>query len=233
MGLIREQYASVGAAARVALPAVSAVLDEAAGRGLDVGGLADRTARRTESAAAYRSAYAAYCRPTDGLDGITLAPFQVLASEGRTLASDEGHLWHLDVLGSLDHAFLTSTRHVVVDLADVASRDAATRWWRELTEVGGEGMVVKPAVPVVGRVQPGLKVRGREYLRIIYGPDYTDSLELLRGRNLGKKQSLALREHGLGLEALTRFVAAEPLWRVHQPVFGVLALESEPVDPRL
>jgi hypothetical protein len=82
-------------------------------------------------------------------------------------------------------------------------------------------------------VQPGLKVRGREYLRIIYGPDYTESLDVLRDRNLGKKQALALREHGLGLEALTRFVRGEPLWRVHQAVFGVLALESEPVDPRL
>ena len=82
-------------------------------------------------------------------------------------------------------------------------------------------------------MQPGLKVRGREYLRIIYGPDYLESLDVLRGRHLGKKRNLALREHGLGLDALTRFVDREPLWRVHQMVFAVLALESEPVDPRL
>jgi protein phosphatase len=42
-----------------------------------------------------------------------------------------------------------------------------------------------------------------------------------------------LQEFSLGLEALERFVAREPLRRVHECVFGVLALESEPVDPRL
>jgi protein phosphatase len=233
LGLIRDQYASVGAASRVVLPAVSDLLATAAARGLDVGGLADRTARRTTDAAAYRAAYATYCRPTEGLDGVTLAPFQVLASEGRTPATEEGHPWHLAQLATLEDPLVTPTRHQVVDLADAASREAATDWWLELTSSGGEGMVVKPADPPSGRVQPGLKVRGREYLRIIYGPDYTESLEILRDRNLGKKQSLALREHGLGLEALSRFVAREPLWRVHQAVFGVLALESEPVDPRL
>jgi protein phosphatase len=235
MGLIREQYASVGAASRVVLPEVSSVLAAAAVRGLDVAELAGRTARRTADAAAYRAAYTEYCRPTDGLDGVTLAPFQVLASDGRTPAVDEGHPWHLALLGTLDDPLVTHTRHRFVDLDDPTARDAATDWWLELTAAGGEGMVVKPAdpPPPSSRVQPGLKVRGREYLRIIYGPDYTESLDVLRDRNLGKKQSLALREHGLGLEALTRFAAGEPLWRVHQAVFGVLALESEPVDPRL
>ncbi len=233
MGLIRDQYAAVGAASRVVLPAASSLLAAAAARGLDVSGLAERTARRTADAAAYRAAYAAYCRPTSGLDGVTLAPFQVLACEGRTPAVEEGHLWHLDLLGGLDHPLLTPTRHVVVDLASATSRDAAVDWWSSFTAAGGEGTVVKPASPANGRVQPGLKVRGREYLRIIYGPDYTGSLDLLRHRTLGKKKGLALREHALGVEALTRFVAGEPLWRVHQAVFGVLALESEPVDPRL
>ncbi len=100
-------------------------------------------------------------------------------------------------------------------------------------------MVVKPADALVrgerGLVQPGVKVRGREYLRIIYGPDYTEPehLDRLRSRGLGRKRSLALREYALGLEALERAVAGEPLWRVHECVFAVLALESEPVDPRL
>jgi protein phosphatase len=84
-------------------------------------------------------------------------------------------------------------------------------------------------------VQPGLKVRGREYLRIIYGPDYTrpENLDRLRDRNLGRKRGLALREYALGVEALERTARGEPLWRVHECVFAVLALESEPVDPRL
>jgi protein phosphatase len=100
-------------------------------------------------------------------------------------------------------------------------------------------MVVKPLDFVVrgsrGMVQPAIKCRGREYLRIIYGPDYTEPqhLDRLRTRGLHTKRQLARREFALGVEALERFTRREPLWRVHQPVFSVLALESEPVDPRL
>ncbi len=233
MGLVREQYASVGTGAHHALPAVASVLATAASRGLDVGDLAARTARRTASAEAFREVYAAYVRPTDGLDGITLAPFQVLAAEGRVLAATEPHPWHLEQLARIEGELITPTRHRFVDLSSAQERAAATEWWFELTRSGGEGMVVKPADLVGGGVQPGLKVRGREYLRLVYGPDYLDSLDLLRGRNTGKKGSLALREHGVGLESLSLFVDREPLWRVHQAVFAVLALESEPVDPRL
>jgi hypothetical protein len=77
--------------------------------------------------------------------------------------------------------------------------------------------------------------RGQEYLRIIYGPEYTasENLERLRARGLGTKRSLALREFALGIEGLQRFVESEPLRRVHECVFGVLVLEGEPVDPRL
>jgi polynucleotide kinase-phosphatase len=241
LGLIRGQYASVGAAARHALPALGAALDAAAARGLEVAELAARTERRLEHAGAFRDAYAAYCRPTDGLEGVTLAPFQVLASEGRVPAVTETHAWHLDQLALLQGEVITPTRHRFVDLSSTEQRAEAEAWWEELTAVGGEGMVVKPAHVVDGRVdgrvdarvQPGLKVRGREYLRIIYGPDYTDSLDVLRQRHLGKKRELARREHGLGLDALTAFVEGAPLWRVHQLVFAILALESEPVDPRL
>ncbi|BDH55431.1 polynucleotide kinase-phosphatase [Tsukamurella sp. PLM1] len=229
--LIRSQYASVGAA-REAFPAALAGLDGAAARGLDVAALRDRTARRALNTKAFRDAYARYYRPTDGLDGVTVAPFQVLAAEGRVLA-EESHEWHMAVLGALDDPFLTPTRHCTVDLASEADRAAATRRWTELTDAGGEGMVVKPLGVVGRKVQPGLKVRGREYLRIIYGPDYLDSLDVLRDRNLGRKRKMALAEHALGRDALAAFVAGEPLWRVHQSVFAVLAQESEPVDPRL
>jgi protein phosphatase len=100
-------------------------------------------------------------------------------------------------------------------------------------------MVVKPLDFVVrgpkGLVQPALKVRGREYLRIIYGPEYDapEHLIRLRERGLNGKRNLALREFALGHEALKRFVSGEPLRRVHECVFGVLAMESEPIDPRL
>ena len=235
LGLVKDQYASVGAAAHAVLPAAADLLATAAARGLDVAALVDRVARRTADAEAYRDAYDAYVRPTDGLTGVTLAPFQVLAAEGDALAVTRPHRWHLETIGRLTDPMITRTRHRYVDLADDAQKDEATRWWSDLTAAGGEGMVVKPVEPVTGgsRVQPGLKVRGREYLRIIYGPDYTDSLDVLRRRYLGRKKNLALREHGLGVEALTRFVGGQPLWSVHQMVFAVLALESEPVDPRL
>jgi polynucleotide kinase-phosphatase len=233
LDLIKAQYASVGAAARHVLPEALAVLGQASARGLDVADLTARTGRRLAHAEKFRDAYAAYVHPTDGLDGITLAPFQVLACEGRVPALTESHAWHLAELAKLEGDLVTPTRHRFVDLASPQEREDATQWWLDLTAAGSEGMVVKPAHLVEGRVQPGIKVRGREYLRIIYGPDYTDSLDLLRERHLGKKRQLALREHGLGLEALTAFVAHEPLWKVHQAVFAVLALESEPVDPRL
>ncbi|WP_405146465.1 polynucleotide kinase-phosphatase [Sphaerisporangium sp. NBC_01403] len=232
-GLIREQYASVGAAARAALPEAVAALEAAAGRGLDVGDLLGRTRRRSGNAARFRDAYARYCWPVSGLSGVRLAPFQILAVEGRATAGEEPHSWHLEKLARLHSDLVTPTRHVFVSLESEESRTAATGWWTSLTEAGGEGMVVKPAHPVPGRVQPGVKVRGREYLRIIYGPDYTESLDVLRRRFLGRKRSLALREHALGLESLARLAEGEPLWRVHEAVFAVLALESEPVDPRL
>ncbi len=134
---------------------------------------------------------------------------------------------------------LLATPYRLVDVTDSASVAEATRWWEELTARGGEGMVVKPLDFFVrgrrGLVQPAVKCRGPEYLRIIYGPEYLrpENLERLRSRSVARKRSLALREFALGIEALERFVRKEPLRRVHECAFGVLALESEPVDPRL
>jgi protein phosphatase len=239
--LLRSQYASVGAAAAHALPVAVAALDQAAAAGLDVAELAARTRSRTANAEAFRAAYRRYCWPTDGLDGIRFAPFQLLASEGASHA-DRPHDWHLaiaDRLVAADPGLIAPTRRVYADCTDPASVAASGAWWDELTRAGGEGMVVKPAANLVrgqrGLVQPGLKVRGREYLRIIYGPDYTEpaNLDRLRSRGLHHKRSLAQREYALGLEALDRAAHGEPLWRVHECVFAVLALESEPVDPRL
>jgi protein phosphatase len=236
--LLRDQYAAVGAAARAALPAATEALDAALARGVDVGVLAGSTRARYENSELFIAAYGRYCWNTAGLDGVRVAPFQVLASEGAA-HHGRSHEWHLalaDRLVAADPDLLATTRRVVTDTSDPG---AAIDWWSELTEGGGEGMVVKPAAGLVrgkrGLVQPGLKVRGREYLRIIYGPDYTEpeNLARLRRRGLGRKRSLALREYALGLEALDRVARGEPLWRVHECVFGVLALESEPVDPRL
>jgi len=239
--LLRDQYAAVGAAARAALPAAVDVLERAAARGADVDELLARTRRRVAHASAFTAAYRRYCWPTDGLDGVQLAPFQLLATEGRTY-HESSHDWHLaiaDRLVDVDGSLFVPTRRMVVETADSTSAAAGVEWWSALTAAGGEGMVVKPLANLVrsrgGLVQPGLKVRGPEYLRIIYGPEYVepDNLERLRQRGLGHKRSLAQREYALGLESLDRLARGEPLWRVHECVFAVLALESEPVDPRL
>ncbi|MFF4983644.1 polynucleotide kinase-phosphatase [Streptomyces sp. NPDC001046] len=242
-GLLRSQYAAVGAASGAVLPQALRALRGAAGRGVDVSGLLERTGERAADAAAFTAAYRRYCWTTDGLDGVRLAPFQILAVQGRSLAA----LPHDEQLALLDRlvehdgsGLLQTTRRLHVDTGDPESVQAGVDWWLEMTGRGGEGMVVKPVGAVVrdgqGRlVQPGIKCRGREYLRIIYGPEYTrpENLARLRSRFLNHKRSLALREYALGLEALDRLAGGEPLWRVHEAVFGVLALESEPVDPRL
>ncbi len=239
--LLRQQYAAVGAAGQAALPAAAGVLAQAQARGLDVSGLAGRTAARQAGLAAFRAAYRRYCWPVHGLDGLRLAPFQLLATERDTYYQRE-HGWHLALAGRLAGAapgLIQRTRSLLVDTTDPESVAAGVAWWTELTGAGGEGMVVKPAANVVpGRnrlAQPGIKVRGPDYLRIIYGPDYPlpENLARLQDRSLGRKRSLALREYALGIEALDRVVSGAPLWRVHEAVFGVLALESEPVDPRL
>jgi protein phosphatase len=237
--LLRDQYAAVGAAALASLPAAASALEQAVARGLPgTGDLLDRTRSRLANAEAFTAAYLRYCWATDGLAGVRVAPFQLLATEGATY-HDRPHPWHLalaDRLAAAGPGLITPTRWIRADTGDPAP---ATQWWEELTATGGEGMVVKPAANLTrgpkGLVQPGLKVRGREYLRLIYGPDYTEPANLtrLRQRALSHKRSLALREYALGLEALDRVARGEPLWRVHECVFAVLALESEPVDPRL
>ncbi len=240
-GLIREHFASVGAAGQEGLAAALDAVRAAAARGVATDGLDDRLAGRAERMARYRDAYRRYCWPTDGLDGVSIAPFQLLAAGGTTF-HDRPHDWHLALADRLHDAapdLVRRTGRLVVDTTDETSTAAGAAWWEELTAAGGEGMVVKPLANLVrgphGLVQPGLKVRGREYLRIIYGPDYTEPERLarLRERRLGRKRSLALREYALGLEGLERFARGEPLWRVHECVFAVLALESDPVDPRL
>lgn len=97
-------------------------------------------------------------------------------------------------------------------------------------------MVVKPhdfvARGAKGLIQPALKVRGKEYLHLIYGMEYdsAENLPRLRQRSVRRKRSQALREFALGVEALERFVQRATLRATHRCDFGVLALESEPVD---
>jgi protein phosphatase len=238
--LLRRQYAPVGAAGRAVLGEAVERLARAAAGGIDVGDSLTALRERAKDIDRYVEAYERYCWPVTSVADLKIAPFHLLASEGA-VHTGRDHLWHLRTLAALaaaDDLFL-ATRHLVVDVTDPASEEAGVGWWEELTGAGGEGMVVKPldftARGARGLVQPALKCRGREYLRIIYGPEYTrpHHLERLRSRSVGPKRSLASREFALGIEGLERFVRREPLRRVHECAFGVLALESEPVDPRL
>jgi protein phosphatase len=239
--LLRSQYAAVGAAGAVALAEARSTLAAASSAGRDVAALAAAVDLRADALARYTDAYRRYCWEVASVDDLRVAPFHVLASEGHVHV-DRDHLWHMGLcrrLAEVAAPLLHPTRLEVVDVTDPASQERGAAWWEALTAAGGEGMVVKPldflAKGSRGVVQPALKCRGPEYLRIIYGPEYLlpANLERLRARSLGPKRSLARRELALGVEALERFVRREPLRRVHECVFAVLALESEPADPRL
>lgn len=244
--LLKTQYAAVGAAGQASLPRAVACLTQAAER---LGGeeknkvdqVTGKYQSREENLGKFVAAYRQYCWSVASLTDLKLAPFHLLASEGH-VHTDKNHTWHMDTLAAVcraDPELLRATATKLVDVTDSASEAAGVEWWMELTGRGGEGMVVKPLDFILrgrrGLAQPAVKCRGREYLRIIYGPDYTaeENLSRLRSRGLGHKRSLALGEFALGVEGLDRFVRKEPLRRVHECIFGVLALESEPVDPRL
>ncbi|MDR2134874.1 MAG: polynucleotide kinase-phosphatase, partial [Treponema sp.] len=256
--LLLEQYAPAGRAGRDGLtasiaalkaalalhgPARAAPPDAQPGPPTDmhIPGILERFEARKECLDRYTDAYRRYCWNVSSIEDYRIAPFHILATEGRVW-NDENHLSHLETIRQYmtggDPLFM-ATRHIAVDLQDGASVAAATDWWLRLTGSGGEGMVVKPLDFIVRRgtelLQPAVKCRGREYLRIIYGPEYTalEKLERLRRRSLTKKRRLALAEFALGMESLERFVRREPFHRLHECVFAVLALENETVDPRL
>ncbi len=240
--LLRGQYASVGSAAIAAITASVDLLHKTAERIPEALPLAGIFEERSAMVQRYVDAYRRYCWPVQSLSDVRLAPFHLLASE-TAVHVDRDHVWHMESIAAMtagdDKGVFVRTPYRVVDLSDDASVAEATTWWERMTASGGEGMVVKPIDFIArgkhGLVQPAIKCRGPEYLRVIYGPEYSapDNLKRLRSRRVSGKRSLASREFALGIEALQRFVAREPLRRVHECVFGVLALESEPVDPRL
>jgi protein phosphatase len=239
--LIDAQYAPVAASSRAGLGAAAEALARATARGVPAQALEARYVERAGRAALYARAWEPYVWPVTSIDDLRVAPFHLLASEGQVWF-DQDHLWHMgwaDRLAGVGEAVVAPTRWRRLDLADAQACAEAALWWETLTATGGEGMVVKPRDFISrgpkGLIQPALKVRGREYLRIIYGPEYDapEHLARLRQRGLTGKRNLALREFALGHEALRRFVAGEPLRRTHECVFAVLALESEPIDPRL
>lgn len=255
--LLKTQYAVVGTAGTHALAESVRVIEKTSRRkdliksseakktdssyDTDVHRLLTKFSDRQELVSKYITAYRQYCWPVKGIDDYKLAPFHILATEGKVHV-DQNHEWHMETLAQVcrqDEKVLLATDYKTVNLTESESQDKAVEWWESMTDRGEEGMVIKPYDFISrgpkGVIQPALKCRGKEYLRIIYGPEYSTekNLERLKARGLSTKRSLALREFALGVEGLERFVRTEPLRRVHECVFGVLALESEPVDPRL
>lgn len=242
LGLLEQQYASVGTAASVALNHVNDLMLRSVQHNIQsLDELHKRYMTRLETVKLYNDIYQKYCWPVQSLDDYKLAPFHILAHE-NSLNMNKDHLWHLEMINALcqaDTKLLQKTTYKIVNTDDEKTINDAVQWWMDITSDGSEGIVVKPLDFTVkthkGLVQPGIKCRGREYLRIIYGPEYTipENLERLRARSLRMKQSLALREYALGYEALWHFINKAPLYKVHEAVSGILALESEPIDPRL
>ena len=253
--LLEEQYAPVGRAGRSGLSSVidaigkaSAVFDDKnvnseaqSSQKAVLPALLERYQSRADALNLYTDAYRRYCWDVKSFDDYRIAPFHILATEGKTWCG-ENHVWHMNAIAKhmtgTDPVFM-ATDYLLVDLLDENSVANGVKWWEELTASGGEGMVVKPYDFIAQKgnelLQPAVKCRGREYLPIIYGPEYMldGNLERLKKRSLSKKRNLALSEFALGMESLERFARGEPLYRVHECVFGVLAMESEPVDPRL
>lgn len=240
--LLKEQYAAVGSAARHSLSEVELVLQKTCDRHIEgAKELLEKFSYKREAIAQYVNAYRHYCWDARSVEDYKLAPFHILATEGE-VHTDKNHQWHMENIKEAclaDEQILRATPYKIVDVKDENSISMAIDWWLELTDRGEEGMVIKPydfiAYGKGGLLQPAIKCRGREYLRIIYGPEYDlpENLARLKNRGLSRKRSLALREFALGVEGLERFVRKEPLRCTHESVFGVLALESEEVDPRL
>lgn len=239
--LLQTQYGAVGAAATQGLHSAVEALVQTATNNEAALPLLEKYKLKKEQASQFIDSYRRYCWPVNKLTDYKLAPFHILATEGKTWV-DQSHEWHMENIQQLceaDSSIMLATPYRIVELNDEHSIQEATDWWLALTAKGGEGMVVKPFQYIhtnkKGLVQPAIKIRGQEYLRIIYGPEYTtpSNLNRLKSRGLNTKRSMAIREFALGIEGLERFIRKEPLRRVHECVFGVLALESEPVDPRL
>lgn len=254
-GLIRSQYAATGNAGNMGLSAAVQALTKACEREItalssnsadikkevDLTALKNRYITKQEDMAHYIKAYREYCWTVKNIDDFRIAPFHILACEDRVF-SEKTHQWHMETIKKyivgIDPVFM-ETPYLCVDTENKISVENAVNWWLTLTENGGEGMVVKPETFIAKQnaslLQPAVKCRGREYLRIIYGAEYLEPnhLKRLKKRSLSRKRTLALKEFSLGMESLTRFVQGEALYRVHECSFGVLALESEPVDPRL
>lgn len=236
--LISSQYAHVAENALLDRTFIKDKLAAAAEGNSELQQWLEEYEEKLGNAEDFNEVFQKYCWDVDSVSAIQIAPFHILAHSNRTFF-DKPHTWHMEMnrhLAGHSDLFVETEFKVI---SDEASEAEVIEWWKEITEDGHEGIIIKPAFYMArskGKLlQPAIKVRGSRYLKIIYGMDYLESANLIRlkNRNAGKKQKMALKEFSLGIEGIKRYVNGETIERVHECVLGVLALESDPVDPRL
>jgi len=228
--LLEKQYAPVGCAGKAALAAAVSALESAtqratnaqevsaltSGQNVDLEAVLNTYKEKAVAIDKYIDAYREYCWTVASVENIRIAPFHILATE-NDVHTDKDHIWHMETIKKYcvsDNIFV-ATDYITVNINEPESVSFGADWWLALTGNGGEGMVVKPLDYIAKNsgklLQPAVKCRGKEYLRIIYGPEYTlpEHMNRLKSRGLNKKRSLALREFSLGAESLKRFVQVQ------------------------
>ena len=248
-GLIRNHYAPVGRIGRANLNSAYRLFEDMAKKNkydeetmAKITDLCDIYKGRADDLAKYTVSYRNYCEHVDSVDDIKIAPFHLLAyDEIVNMGKDSTHLEdHINVIRKyvVDDKNFVATPYMMVNTENPDDVKDCIDWWLDATSHGYEGMVVKPSTYTAynehGQViQPAIKCRGKEYLRIIYGPEYTSDIQRLKKRSLSAKRGLAINEFALGIDSLTSFVKQKAFYKVHQSALAVLANEFEPVDVRL
>lgn len=171
-----------------------------------------------------------------GVDSeIMFKPFALL----KTIAEDGTESFPTQATSEVFNQ-ISDDEFVVVDFEDPNYFDQANSFYQSLTtDRRMEGVVVKPEFQV-DSVAPTIKVRNPEYLRIIYGYDYTfphKYEKLFAQKNIGKKLATSISEHQLGKQMLAFLLKdIEKDNRDYQQVVANMLFETSKesgIDPRL
>lgn len=241
--LIKNQYSAVGSSAINSLNEVLPIIEMTKNRSIDISSLELEYTKKYDNTIKYKKSYENYSRTANSLEDYKIAPFHILATENN-LHTNKNHIWHMEEISKIcdknnENGILLMTNYKVINLNNENQINDLIQWWENLTSNGGEGIVIKPLDYISYKneqlIQPAIKCRGKEYLRIIYGIDYSniENLVRLKNRAVNRKMKLAINEFVLGIESLKRFVENSSLNRVYECSFGVLAMESDYIDPRL
>ncbi|GIN84967.1 polynucleotide kinase-phosphatase [Heyndrickxia sporothermodurans] len=236
--LISNQYAHVSENAILDRMKLRNKLRDASLKNEEINNWLQEYEEKLNNALRFKQIFQKYCWNINGIEQIQIAPFHVLAHSNETFF-DKPHTWHMEMnreFSKLSNLFVETEYKVI---HNDKSEEEVIKWWESMTSECHEGIVIKPEYFISKHneklLQPAIKVRGQKYLSIIYGMDYLhpENLKRLKNRNSAKKQKLALKEFALGVEGISRFVNGESIERAHECVLATLAMESDPVDPRL